>query len=87
MRYRFRIVRTQFAERVIRASDEDAAMDRLREELNRPYGFFGRWEDASMDVELPVLSTAPVRLPRQPKGPRCSFRSRTPPNFSVSHAG
>jgi excisionase family DNA binding protein len=52
MRYRFRIVRTQTAERTIRASDEDAAMEKLREELARPYGFFGRWEDAAMDVEL-----------------------------------
>ena len=52
MRYRFRIIRTQIAERTIRATDEDSALTKLREELDRPYGFFGRWEDAALDVEL-----------------------------------
>lgn len=52
MRYRFRIIRTQTAERSIRASDEDAAIRKLRDELAQPYGFFGRWEDAALDVEL-----------------------------------
>jgi excisionase family DNA binding protein len=52
MRYRFRIIRTQTAERSIRATDEDAAMQKLREELDQPYGFFGRWEQMALDVEL-----------------------------------
>jgi len=36
MRYRFRLIRTQTAERTIRASDEDSAMKELREELDGP---------------------------------------------------
>src|ERR1700674_2900226 len=52
MRSRFRIIRTQTAERSIRASDEDAAMQKVREELGQPYGFLGRWENAALEVEL-----------------------------------
>ena len=52
MRYSFRIIRTQTAERTIPAADEDAATRKLREELAQPYGFFGRWQDAALDVEL-----------------------------------
>jgi len=52
MRYRFRIIRTQTAERVVRASDEHAALDKLRAELALPYGFLGRWEDCALELEL-----------------------------------
>jgi excisionase family DNA binding protein len=52
MRYRLRVVRTQTAERVVSASSEEAAMDKVRAELERPYGFMGRWEVAAVDVEL-----------------------------------
>jgi excisionase family DNA binding protein len=52
MRYRFRLIRTQTTERTIRASDEEAAMRKLRDELARPYGFLGRWEDAALDIAL-----------------------------------
>jgi excisionase family DNA binding protein len=52
MRYRFRVIRTQTAERSIRATDEDAAVQKLREELDQPYGFLGRWENAALEVEL-----------------------------------
>jgi excisionase family DNA binding protein len=52
MRYRLRVVRTQAAERVVNATSEDAAMDKVRSELERPYGFIGRWEDAAIDIEL-----------------------------------
>lgn len=52
MRYRFRVIRTQTAERSIRATDEDAAVQKLREELDQPYGFLGRWENAALEVEF-----------------------------------
>jgi excisionase family DNA binding protein len=32
-------------------------MEELREELARPYGFLGRWEDAVLDVELIEVET------------------------------
>lgn len=58
MRYRFRIMRTQTVERTIRATDEDAAMQKLREELGQPYGFFGRWEVVATDVALLEVETS-----------------------------
>lgn len=60
MRYSFRVVRTQTAERSIRAVDEDAAMEKLRDELDRPYGFFGPWEQVALDVELVAIDSGVV---------------------------
>jgi excisionase family DNA binding protein len=51
-------MRTQTVERTIRATDEDAAMQKLREELGQPYGFFGRWEVVATDVALLEVETS-----------------------------
>lgn len=50
MRYCIKLVRTQFAERVVHAADEDAAIAKVRVELAQPYGFFGRWDDGSVEI-------------------------------------
>lgn len=52
MRYRIRITRAQAAERVVSAKDEDSALDKVRQELAQPYGFFGRWETVTTEAEV-----------------------------------
>jgi excisionase family DNA binding protein len=52
MRYRLRVVRTQTTERVVNAPNEAAAIDKLRAELDRPYGLIGPWEVVALDVDL-----------------------------------
>jgi excisionase family DNA binding protein len=70
MRYRLRVVRTQTAERVVNATSEDAAMDKLRAELERPYGFLGQWEVAAVDVELlEVVNTVDTSAHSMAGGP------------------
>jgi excisionase family DNA binding protein len=52
MKYRIRIVRAQIAERTVRATDEAAAIEKVRAELDQPYGWFGRWETTATEVEV-----------------------------------
>jgi excisionase family DNA binding protein len=68
MRYRFRVMRTQTAERSIRAPDEDAAMQKLRSELDQPYGFLGRWEQVGLEVDLIEVESAMEIGPRDVDG-------------------
>jgi hypothetical protein len=42
MRYKIVVSRVQTAERHVRAVSEEDAIRKVREELERPYGFFGR---------------------------------------------
>jgi excisionase family DNA binding protein len=65
-RYRIRIVRAESAERVVDAKDEEAAVEKVRQELERPYSYLGRWERLSADIEvleavarIPAGATAP----------------------------
>lgn len=64
MRYRIRVTRAQVTERTVRATDEDAAVAKVQEELERPYGFLGRWETRASEVEVvaaePATSSAPT---------------------------
>jgi excisionase family DNA binding protein len=66
MRYRVRVTRGQVAERTVSAVDEEAAVEKIRAELDRPYSFLGLWKVVSTDVEIvaeePALGTTP-RLP------------------------
>ncbi len=50
MKYRIQLVRTQVAERSVRAVDEDAALEKIRQELATHYGPFVSWETKSVEV-------------------------------------
>jgi excisionase family DNA binding protein len=52
MRYRVRITQVQVADRSVLAKDEEDAMERIRAELDKPYGLLGRWETASTEAEI-----------------------------------
>ena len=63
MRYRVRVFRTQKADRLVNAVDEEDALRKVREELERPYGYFGRWEDVNTDVEILAAESAVPNAP------------------------
>lgn len=58
MRYRIRISRLQIAERTVRASDEDAAIEKIKEELRQPYGYLARWETVNTDIEVLAVESS-----------------------------
>jgi excisionase family DNA binding protein len=68
MRYRIRAVRAQAAERVVRASDEEAAVRKVQDELTQPYGFFGRWETLSQEIEVIGVESSLPGTPVAPDG-------------------
>ncbi len=49
MRYRVMVTRVQVAERHVRATDEEDAAQKVQEEFDRPYGYFGRWKTRARD--------------------------------------
>jgi len=52
MRYRIIVRRVQIAERHVRASDEEAAAQKIQAELDRPYGFLGAWQTIDTDLDI-----------------------------------
>jgi len=66
MKYRIRLVRTQVAERFVRAVDEDTALEKVNEELARPYGMFVSWDTQAIEVAdieampMPIGGTSPI---------------------------
>jgi len=70
MRYRIRVTRVQVAERSVLAKDEEHAMDRVRAELDQPYGFFGRWQTAAPEAEIVAVEPREGLTPTVPgEGP------------------
>jgi excisionase family DNA binding protein len=59
-----RVACAQVAERRVRAPDEEAAIRRVREELNQPYGFLGRWQTVSVDIDAVEAESTPGLSPR-----------------------
>jgi excisionase family DNA binding protein len=57
MRFLVRVTRVQTAERTITAADDEAALKKIRAELEQPYGFLGRWETAAVDAEIVEAQT------------------------------
>lgn len=52
MRYRVMVTRVQVAERYVRATDEEDAAGKVKDEFDRPYGYFGTWKTVSSEVEV-----------------------------------
>lgn len=74
MRYKVMVTRVQFAERWVRATDEENAAKKVQEEFDRPYGYFGSWKTLNSEVEVveaeqttvitpnPLLNNGPMLL-------------------------
>jgi excisionase family DNA binding protein len=79
MRYRITLARTQRAELHIRATDEEAALDKVRQKLAEPYGYFGMWDKGEIDIVDVVASPT--------EGVTASAPSGGPLLLSVKDAG
>jgi excisionase family DNA binding protein len=64
MRYKIVVSRVQVAERHVRAVDEAAALEKVRAELEKPYGFLGGWTTVDTDLDI-VEATNPMDGPPQ----------------------
>lgn len=52
MKYKVVVTRVQVAERWVRATDEEHAAQKVQEEFDRPYGYFGEWKTTASEVEV-----------------------------------
>lgn len=52
MKYKVVVTRVQVAERWVRATDEEHAAQKVQEEFERPYGYFGAWKTTASEVEV-----------------------------------
>ena len=52
MKYKVVVTRVQVAERWVRATDEEHAAQKVQEEFERPYGYFGTWKTTASEVEV-----------------------------------
>ncbi|NYF16003.1 excisionase family DNA binding protein [Microbacterium sp. AK009] len=52
VRYKVVVTRVQLAERWIRATDEEDAARKVREEFAKPYAYFGHWETKGSEIEV-----------------------------------
>jgi excisionase family DNA binding protein len=66
MRYKVVVSRVQTAERHVRAISEEEAIDKVQEELERPYGFLGGWHTIGTDMDIvSIESVLDDRVPAQ----------------------
>lgn len=54
-----RVTRVQSTERSVSATDPEAAMDKIRAELDKPYGFLGSWKTEGHEVEILSMESRP----------------------------
>lgn len=52
MRFKVVVTRVQVAERFVRAVSEEEAAQKVQEEFDRPYGYFGSWKTTSSEVDV-----------------------------------
>lgn len=52
MRYRVLVTKVEVAEQWVRATDEEAAVHKVRSELGNAWAYAGRWEVKSREIEV-----------------------------------
>lgn len=52
MRYKVVVTRVQVAERFVRAPSEEEAADKVQQEFDRPYGYFGSWKTTNSEIDV-----------------------------------
>ncbi len=63
LRFKVMVTRVQVMERWIKAPDEEAAVARIREELDQPYAYVGHWETRASEVEVVEVEEAKLVPP------------------------
>lgn len=63
MRYKVMVTRVQVAERWIRATDEEDAARKAREEFEKPYAYFGHWDTKASEIEIVEVEQTTVIPP------------------------
>ncbi|GAA3917626.1 helix-turn-helix domain-containing protein [Microbacterium invictum] len=58
MRFKFVATRVETVERWVRATDEDDAYQKVKEQLERPYAFIGEWECQATEVRIVAAEDA-----------------------------
>jgi excisionase family DNA binding protein len=58
MRFKFVATRVETVERWIRATDEEDATRKAREELERPFAFIGEWQAQAVEVRIVASDSA-----------------------------
>lgn len=86
MRYRIRISRVQVADRSVLAKDEEHAMEKIRAEMDKPYGLLGQWETASTEAEIVAVEPRDGLTPTIPdEGPRLMSIKDTAAHLGVPY--
>jgi excisionase family DNA binding protein len=61
------VARTEIAEKMVSAADEEAAIDKIQAELDRPYGLLGLWRTTAVEiVEVEAVEGAHAGLASGP---------------------
>lgn len=52
MRFKVVVTKVEVAERWVRATDEESAAQKVKDELTTPWAYAGKWETKSREVEV-----------------------------------
>ncbi|MGI5162238.1 hypothetical protein [Microbispora sp. CA-102843] len=74
MRYKVVVTRVQVAERFVRAISEEEAAAKVRDEFDRPYGYFGSWKTTASEIDVAEQTTVirPTHLSAEGPGSRAA---------------
>jgi excisionase family DNA binding protein len=68
MRFKVVVTKVEVAERWVRATDEEAAARKVKEELTTPWAYAGRWEIKAREVEVVEAEPEVSAVQRQALG-------------------
>jgi excisionase family DNA binding protein len=70
MRFKVMVTKVEVAERWVRATDEESAAQKVKDELSTPWAYAGRWETKATQVE--VIESQPESMGLRPEAAAAS---------------
>lgn len=70
MRFKVVVTRVETVERWVPAADEDSAMQKVEEELRRPFAFVGQWETQAAEIRVVEAAQSTVLRPTDSTDPQ-----------------
>lgn len=70
MRFKVVVTRVETVERWVPAADEDSAMQKVEEELRRPFAFVGQWETQAAEIRVVEAAHSTVLRPTDSTDPQ-----------------